>query len=240
MVDTGAPEGIVDLARKIGTLAEQETAEKRCRRRRERVRHGGEGSPLDTRVPRRGRLLEGGDALGPRRGHHRDSGAPECRRVVEAARILEAAGRMESGVDLHALSLDEGRRHAVHGELDAAGARLAIDLLDIEENAQAIGRVTGGLACHAPAQVGLAREGEPRDVIGHERQVGRARHPEGDHADEERHPCPARAVESDEAGDADERGAPERPRHARRHETGHTDPRAEGHREGGEGNPTAQ
>jgi len=53
VIDPGAPEGIVDVARQLGTLAEQEAGQQRRRRRRQRAPHGGDRRALHAHRPRR-------------------------------------------------------------------------------------------------------------------------------------------------------------------------------------------
>src|SRR5262249_56687212 len=104
------------------------------------------------------------------RRHHRNVSALERRGVVEAAGIAKAARRVQPRLEGHALALDEGRRWSIDGRLQTAGTALAVHVLDVEEQADAVRGVARGLTNNTSAHPGVAGQAQPGDILGRWRQ----------------------------------------------------------------------
>ena len=92
MVDAGPAEGVVDVARQLGSVAEQEPRKQRGRRGRQGAPNGCDRLVLDPHRPRRPRIVQRGHRIGACRSQDEDAVARELRRVVVGPGISKAGG----------------------------------------------------------------------------------------------------------------------------------------------------
>ena len=234
MVDAGPAEAVVELGREVRALAEEQAGEQRGRRGRQRARQRRERAGANPRGPRRLWSLERHETLGARRARDVDAVAREVRRVVEAVGVVEAGCRKEPQLGGDPLARCERRRRAVHGRLDQAHARRAVDALGRDQEARALGRPPDGRGGEPPLHVRDPRQLEPGDVVGRQRRRGAAQRPERRHAHQEGRGRPEDASDAEQRDARDDRHGPRRPRQVRTRPRGRGDAGSEARRHGHE------
>ncbi len=136
VIDPGAPEGVVHLARERAALAEEQAGEERGRALGQRGVEPRHRPALHPRGPGRQVGGERPHAVRAPAAHERDTLPPELGGIVEAARVPIAHGRMEAQVGRDALALAQRGRFTIDRDERAPGGRpplrLGHERLDFE------------------------------------------------------------------------------------------------------------
>jgi len=142
VIDPGAPEGVVHLARERAALAEEQAGEEGGRALGQRGADLRHRPALHPRGPGREVGGERPHAVRAPAAHERDTLAPELGGIVEAARVPVSHGRMEAQVGRDALALPQGGRFTIDRDERAPGGRpplrLGHERLDLEQETEAV------------------------------------------------------------------------------------------------------
>ncbi len=191
VIDTGATERLVRLARHRAPLSQHEPRQEGRRALRQPRPHRRHRPSPDAHGPWRRVRRERPQPVAAAAADEDDALAPQVRRVVEGARIPEAHGRVEADPRPEALPFAQGLGAlAVDGEQEASRGRptglVVPGRIHLEEEAHPVGGPADRLLGERPFHRDRALSCQGRDVLGRQRLGVDAQERNGADGQEER------------------------------------------------------